>query len=300
MKIEKAIYNWFLEDSGLKIITKETLFLKFLELWKSSSYKKRKLSNVSYRHNFNYSFDQVQQYFENSSKVFLKCKAHGGYVYAINTSSKLTPEDTVLSIYPIGYLNYISALQKYNLTAHQSKKIYFTTIPRQDWNSLFFNLLEKIDFSYLPKRYTLDIKKLKPIYPKEEMFHYKKLIVLQQKALDNFIELEGYRLNEIGSLFIDITRRPDLSGGYSNVIECYKNFAKTYLNEIYRAIEIKGTNIDKARVGYLLDKLVGIKDANINQWKREMVGLRGSSRKLASSKPFESKFDPEWNISLNM
>ena len=107
------------------------------------------------------------------------------------------------------------------------------------------------------------------------------------------------RINSVGSLFIDITRRPELSGGFDTVKDCYKKFSQKYLNEIYTAIEVKGTGIDKARVGYLLDKVVGINDSIIREWKRNMVGLRGSSRKLIASEPHSPTFDPEWNISLN-
>jgi predicted transcriptional regulator of viral defense system len=300
MKIEKALYNWYLNDYPLRIITKEYLFFQFLLLWKQGSYKGKSLSNISYRHNFNHSFEKVEEYFRKDKNLLVQDKLHGKYSHVTKTNQKLTPEEAICSIYPFGYFNYLTALQRYGFTEIQSKKLYFSIISRSDWNIFFQNLLSKIDYSYLPQRYDLDLRKLKPTYPQESHFNYKKLILIQQKNIDLYNNINNLRINSIGSLFIDITRRPELSGGFDTVKECYKNFSQKYLNEIYMAIEIKGTSIDKARIGYLLDKFVGINDSTIRKWKRDMVGLRGSSRKLIASEPFAPTFDPEWNISLNI
>jgi hypothetical protein len=300
MKIEKALYNWYLHDFPSKIITKEYLFFQFLLLWKKGSYKGKSLSNISYRHNFNHSFENVEDYFRNDKSLLVQDKLHGKYSHVIKMNQKLTPEEAICSIYPLGYFNYLTALQKYGFTEIQSKKLYFSIISNHDWNTFFQNLLSKIDYSYLPQRYDLDIRKLKPTYPQESSFSYKKLILIQQKNIDLYSDINSLRINSIGSLFIDITRRPELSGGFNTVKECYKKFAQKYLSEIYAAINIKGTGIDKARVGYFLDKIVGVNDSTIREWKRGMVGLRGSSRKLIASEPFSPIFDPEWNISLNI
>lgn len=299
MKIEKALYDWYLNDYEYKIITKEYLFFQFLLLWKQGSYKGSTFSNTSYRHNFNHSFEKLEELFRKDKKLVVQNKLHGKYSHVIKINQKLTPEETICSIYPLGYFNYLTALQKYGFTEIQSKKLYFSIIPRTEWNNLFQNLISEIDYSYLPKKYDLDRKKLKPIYPQESYFNYKKLILVQQKNIDLYNDINNLRVNSIGSLFIDITRKPEFSGGFDNVRECYKKFSKQYLSEIYTAIEVKGNGIDKARVGYLLDKIVGINDSTIREWKRNMVGLRGSSRKLIASEPFSPKFDPEWNISLN-
>jgi len=300
MKIEKALYNWYLHNSSLKIITKEHLFFQFLLLWKEGSYEGKSFTNTSYRHNFNHSFEKVEEYFRKDKNLLVQDKLHGKYSHVIKSNEKMTPEEAICSLYPLGYFNYLTALQKYGLTEVQSKKIYFSIISRNHWNTFFQNLLSQIDYSYLPQRYDLDLKRLKPIYPQESYFNYKKLILVQQKNIDLFNSINNLRVNSIGSLFIDITRKPELSGGFDTVKECYKKFSHKYLNEIYTAIKIKGTGIDKARVGYLLDKVAGIQDSTIREWKRNMVGLRGSSRKLIASEPFAPTFDPEWNISLNI
>lgn len=299
MKIEKALYNWYLNECSLKIITKEYLFFQFLLLWKQGSYEGKSLSNISYRHNFNHSFERVEEYFRKDKNLLVQDKLHGKYSLVIKMEHKLTPEEAICSIYPLGYFNYLTALQKYGFTDVQSKKLYFSIISRSCWNTFFQNLLATIDYSYLPQRYDLDLKKLKPIYPQESFVNYKKLILIQQKNIDLYNYINSLRVNSIGSLFIDITRRPELSGGFDTVKECYKKFSQKYLSEIYTAINIKGTSIDKARVGYFLDKIVGLNDNTIRAWKREMVGLRGGSRKLIASEPFSPIFDPEWNISLN-
>ena len=102
-------------------------------------------------------------------------------------------------------------------------------------------------------------------------------------------------------LYLDMFRMPQYCGGLNHVITIYKkNFQDIDLfKEITIYLDQKGSIIDKARFGFICNKLLHISAEVIDKWKIEQKDKRGSSRKLFSNFKFDSFFDDEWNISIN-
>lgn len=92
---------------------------------------------------------------------------------------------------------------------------------------------------------------------------------------------------------------PQYCGGVETVLSVFKKYAGLLLEDILEICQTHGNNIDKARVGFLLDEVLGIQHPIINKWKTLMIGQRGGSRKFVAYLNFEPRFSETWNISLN-
>ncbi|MGP3647113.1 type IV toxin-antitoxin system AbiEi family antitoxin domain-containing protein, partial [Klebsiella pneumoniae] len=54
------------------------------------------------------------------------------------------------------------------------------------------------------------------------------------------------------------------------------------------------------RVGFILDRIIGVNNKKISEWKQEAGKYRGSSKVLSTKSPFSTYFDEEWFISINV
>lgn len=66
------------------------------------------------------------------------------------------------------------------------------------------------------------------------------------------------------------------------------------------ALDKYGRKIDRARTGFVLDKMVGVKSAKLEALRLESSRTRGSSKVLSPNKPFASEYDEDWSLSLNV
>ncbi len=79
------------------------------------------------------------------------------------------------------------------------------------------------------------------------------------------------RVSAIGKTFMDMTRRPDYCGGEQNVLESIIEHAKKYPPLIIKEDDNLGRHIDKERVGFFLDRIIGVNNKKLTQWKKEGV-----------------------------
>ncbi len=146
-----------------------------------------------------------------------------------------------------------------------------------------------------------------PAYPIEDPFNElfkssdfsKSIIIHTKKELDDHEWWANVRLQNIHDLFIDMLRYPQYCGGLTHVLEVYKNHLHKYLDTVMDKVDLNGTTIDKARLGFILEKCLNYTSEPLIDWKIEQQGKRGGSRKLVANLDFDSIFDPEWNISIN-
>ena len=94
-----------------------------------------------------------------------------------------------------------------------------------------------------------------------------------------------------------MAREPRHCGGIRHVIDIYKSHASFYKDLILDEVEQHGSNIEKIRVGYLLDEVCNIKDERIDAWKKHVQ--RGGSRKLDPQAGYSPIYSKTWCLSLN-
>lgn len=288
-------------SSKKSAISKQNLYREFITLWIEKKYKNIKISDL--RHNskdYRKKFKRVLNELETSDK--LKCIGNEvlGASYFINlTISPLNPLKIVSDLYSLGYFSYLSAMKIHKLVNEDSDILHFSTVDRKTWKKHFADTLEKDKHLLLPENYEKDTIDLIPRFPTEENYLSQYLLVFTNKNLGNWEIINECKVRKLSFLFLDMVRSPQYCGGVETVISVFVKYAPILLEEILETAHKHGTNIDRARIGFILDELLGIQHPLLSQWKIEMLGLRGGSRKFVAYLPFEPEFSPIWNISLN-
>lgn len=209
------------------------------------------------------------------------------YNYFILKNKVLNEMQIVCSLYEKGYISYLSAMKYYGLTANSSiDYIDYTAPTRKQWtqhkNDNFLNNMG-----------------VKRPYPSELIRIRGKQIVVHSRTHAYTPDFKNsIRVISIGDLFLEMVKHPNLCGGFEQVLEIYIKYAKVYMNDIVYSLEKFGTDIDKSRVGYILDCYLKIADMNVLSWKASCLA-RGGNRKMISSNCYSEVYSSEWDLSLN-
>ena len=219
-----------------------------------------------------------------------------GYKYYVVKNHEISDLEIICSLYPYGYLSYLTAMQIYNLTNRFPKSIDFTAPPRAEWKKQqkqHFTENKYDDPHFSPDDFITP-------YPSEIIrFKRKKMNVHTRKNLSPFVHRgENLRVIEIGCLFLEMLRFPNACGGFQHVFEIYEEMGEIFKERILSATDSFGTSIDKSRVGYIFEKHLDIQDDRISKWKTSSVS-RGGSRKMLADEPYSDTYDEDWCISLN-
>ncbi|QCO23153.1 hypothetical protein C9E88_016700 (plasmid) [Acinetobacter cumulans] len=287
-------------SSKKSAISKQSLYREFIKLWLDKKYKNIDISDLRYNSkDYRKKFKRVLKELETSDK--LKCIGDEivGASYFINlTISPLDPLKIISDLYSLGYFSHFSAMKIHKLVDGASDIVYFSTVDRKVWKKHFLDNLEK-DKSTRFDNDEKDILDLIPRFPTEENYLSQYLLVFTNKNFGHWEIVNGLKVRKISFLFLDMVRSPQYCGGVETVISVFEKYAPILLEEIIETAHKYGTNIDRARIGFILDELMGLTHPMLEQWKIEMVGLRGGSRKFVAYLPFDPEFSPIWNISLN-
>lgn len=208
------------------------------------------------------------------------------YNYFILKNKVLNELQIVCSLYERGYISYLSAMKYYGLTTESLKHIDYTAPTRKQWTQY------KSDNS-------LNRMGIKRPYPSELIrIRGKQIVVHSRTHAYNPNFKNSIRVISIGDLFLEMVKHPDLCGGFEKVLDVYTKYAQSYMNDIVYSLEKFGTDIDKSRVGYILDCYLKIADLNVLSWKASCLA-RGGNRKMISSNCYSEIYSSEWNLSLN-
>ena len=305
MKIEEACKTWLLDEYGKFAISRQALLSKFLRMWLDKKYKDEKLTNIL-------DSKKALRVFERFCKVLLRDRkiraqkwATKGFRYiTINSKPGENIEKILSATYPIGYIGYISAIKHYNLIQNKSNSIYFVTVDREAWKrTCLKNIYDTFPELKRNKELFEDIyvEDLIPTYPVEETIDFSQVVIVNQKRLSPNEEWNNVRVETLPHLYIDILRNPKYCGGLGQVLQIYTSIDHKVFEEVIEILDkdSRSTNIDKARFGFIFEKILQIENNIFLKWKEEQMFKRGGTRKLVSYLPFESTYDEDWNISVN-
>lgn len=315
MKIERLVMGWIKDECKFDVISRQQLFLKYLQIWFLDEYKgqvvekSKRFSNLSFYKLCDFLIDEkVLIGFNHNTR---------GYTFFIKKGSKPTSEMAISSLYPLGYLSHLTAINLYSLGNTRTTGIYFTCPARKDWKNLCLreikNNFKDLNITYADNKDYFDINGLiissqsviDP-YPHQTILDNagsaKPLIIINKK---NLVENDWWgqtHIQNIVDLYMDMLRTPHYCGGISHVLKIYSDnliHNKELFLEIVANLSSSGSIIDRARFGYIFNKILKIEAPEIEEWKEEQKDKRGSSRKLFSNFKFDSFFDEEWNLSIN-
>lgn len=311
MKIENIIETWIKDEYELDVISRQQLFLKYLEigLQNSIGQQNKKITNKNFYKLCDYLIhEKILIGFNHTTR---------GYTYFIKKGSKPTSEMAISALYPYGFLSHLTAMKLYGIGNTQTSGIYFTCLERKDWKDQClkeirkrfknFEVTKSISNEYIEiNGLILSTQSILDPYPHqsilEEAGSTKTIIITNKKKL---VESEWWNqchLQNVVDLYLDMLRTPHYCGGISHVLSIYRNNFlndKELLQEVIKSLTKNGSIIDRARFGYIFDKVLHLQTQEINKWKEEQQGKRGGSRKLFSNFDFDSTFDEEWNLSIN-
>jgi predicted transcriptional regulator of viral defense system len=219
-------------------------------------------------------------------------------VFNITGKKNYDSGDVVCSVDPFAYLSHLSAMSYHGLTDRIPSTLFITRPNSNDWTKFALQRMEKdldgdleIYLQYaLPKLIKYNIVKIGRM----------PVSIYSSIHLGAFKTIRGrsQRVSTIGRTFLDMVRQPHLCGGMAHVIDVYKEHGKKYKVLIIDELERHGKDIEKARVGYLLESAANITDEKIDKWAQFVQ--RGGSRKLDPDNEFESRYSERWCISLNV
>ena len=288
--------NWFLNEYENPVISRHELFKAVFEL--SLQLKIEDNINTSPKSLYFRAIEQLAS----SNKVACHQKTQFGYSYFSKNKTHLSSEELICFLFPYGSIAYGSALFELQLTDIESKSVYFKAPSRAVWKKKALSDLPKIP-EHLKKGFSLQqyLDYIIPTYPYEDIFIDKEMIVFSEKNMnfDNILKHRNLRIQNHFDALLDALRKPQYCGGFSQVYEIYNNNIDKFLDGLIQYTSTEGTCIDRARLGFLLEKMLFIKHPTFQTWKAEMNDKRGGSRKLISANEFDPHFDGDWNISLN-
>lgn len=301
MFFSEALFDNFNESSQMAI-SRQELYSIFLNIWSDKEYKNIKISDLRYNSkHYKKKFKSVLYELRSHSQLKSIGDEMYGPTYLLNINkAPFDASKIICDIYPIGYISYLSAMEFHKLIPSRNhKNIFFTTIDRKAWKEIFYDLITEKEYPFFEDTYAHDLLDLIPRFPTEEKYLDHELIVFTTKNLHGFEQQKGLRVRELPFLFLDMVRTPQYCGGVETVLSVFKTYATLLLEDILETCQTHGTNIDKARIGFILDEILGIQHPIIDKWKILMIGQRGGSRKFVAYLNFEPRFSETWNISLN-
>lgn len=218
--------------------------------------------------------------------------------YRIISKQDLSADDIACIIDPFCYISHLSAMQRYGLTNRRPEALHLT--------SLSLPLFKTQAQEKMHKDYGDDILTLEPsfILPLKRVTHPQ---MTRGRALSiNYTKYPGLsltvrgsqaRISTIGQTFLDMLENPEKCGGMLHVLDIWKEYARTYLDDIVPTITGAPKSIHKVRAGYILNEVLGIDSPEIQSW--QIFAQRGGSRVLDPEKPFASTYSEKWMISIN-
>lgn len=305
MKIEDAFLDWLQSEYKLVAISRQDLLVNFLRIWIDKKYKNEMIDNVTSRKNPFRTFERWCKTNERKKNIIGDKWSTKGYRFYLIGNRNQDLDKIICAIYPFGYLAYLSAIQHYKLASYKTSSIYFVCPSRSEWKTNCLKRLKKTLPEWNDKDkgvplFYADLNDLIPTYPVEEQILGSQFILFNQKKSANFEVWKDVRVEYIIDLYVDMLRNPQFCGGLEEVIKIYNNTIDGYLDAIVSFLNSDaGTQIDRARFGFICQKYLHINHPAFEQWREEQKNKRGGSRKLVASLEFDPVFDEDWNISIN-
>lgn len=218
--------------------------------------------------------------------------------YTLLGTALSDPRTLACGLDPFCYISHLSAMEFHGLTDRMPEILYVSTHAPKEWKTFAHermahdlgNEITRYLSSALPEIQNVNFAKAlgKPVH---------RTASLHLGAYRTYPE-QHLRIATLGRTFLDMLKSPNLCGGITHVIDCFRTHAKSYLRLILDEIDQHGAAIDKVRAGYILETLCDITDTRIEHWKT--FAKRGGSRKLDSSVGYSEQFSEAWCLSINV
>lgn len=221
-------------------------------------------------------------------------------VFDVLGKSDAEPEDIVCCIDPFSYLSHMSAMQWHGLTDRFGKNLYISSPAASEWRQFAIQKMQR-DVGSIDN-YRVFLESGLPTLRRYRIAKIRDKAVSRAARLHlgAFINIKDRpaRVSTIGRTFLDMIREPDRCGGIYHVLQVYERHARQYQSLIVDEVDRHGTEIDRARVGYILDEVLHVENERVDKWAATVQ--RGGSRKLYPKYEYSPKYSERWCISINV
>lgn len=294
--LDYALAEWLLNEYPYSYIHEALIYNQIEDLYRTKHYNGQRISYIKRESAPDSAFRDKTASLRYGG--FIK-PIHGdldGSVYAIPSKPSYSSEEIVCSVYPQGYISHISAMRWHNITHKNPKTVRFTVPNRPTWKKrINESIFKGVDPKIMETRMTIQ-------YPSSGRQLGFDLEVSQESRYVDPMSVRGspIRVSTIAKTFVDMTRHPIISGGIDHVIDVFEEHGSVFSKQIINYADANGTKIDRARIGFLLREISGVKSKSLETWMEEARPLRGGSRVMNPETPFEPFYSPDWSISLNV
>lgn len=221
-----------------------------------------------------------------------------GTVFHLFGRNKPLSMEVACSVDPFAYVSHLSAMEYHGITDRFPKVLYLSTPPAQEWKEQAEARMDK-DLKEFKEGY-LAAKLPVLRFQKFERIDGVRVDLMRRSHRGAFkaIKSPSIRVAMIGRTFLDMLREPDSCGGMLHVVDTYREYAGKYFKLILDEVGKHGTMIEKARAGYLLEKVCRKSDPVIEAWASTVQ--RGGSRKLDPQAEYSPFFSERWALSVNV
>ena len=222
----------------------------------------------------------------------------GAGIYRYLARPYFEAEQIICGVDPFAYISHLSAMTHYGLTDRLPQIVFATTWDAPNWRHHANLLMDKDLGNQLPAYLEARLPGLRRISFKT--INKKQINMYTSSVAGSFVHVRDrdFRVSSLGRTFLDMLRRPDLCNSMAHVINVFEQHAQRYLGLIIEEVDQHGSQIEKARAGYILEELCNISDPRIDAWASK--AQRGGSRKLDPAAEYSSDFSERWCISLNV
>ncbi|WP_448676421.1 type IV toxin-antitoxin system AbiEi family antitoxin domain-containing protein [Delftia acidovorans] len=221
-----------------------------------------------------------------------------GSVFHLFGRNKPLSMEVACSVDPFAYVSHLSAMEYHGITDRFPKVLYLSTPPAHEWKEQAEARMDK-DLKEFKKDY-LAAKLPALRFQKFERVDGVRVELMRRSHRGAFktIKSPSIRVAMVGRTFLDMLREPESCGGMLHVVDTYREYAGKYFKLILDEVSKHGTLIEKARAGYLLEKVCGKVDPVIDGWASTVQ--RGGSRKLDPQAEYSPFFSERWALSVNV
>lgn len=294
ISLNKALQTKILTESGGKPVISYYSFSKeVFSLYERKSFRGKPIGKIT-------SDYPSKKIIDNNLRVLISSgvltqisalpvyEVSSGYYYP-------SSQQIICELNPFCYLSYLTAMEWHHLTDRIPKNVHVTTCTKEEFQKRAKER-SAIDFPGMEDDLVpvLKHRRISKMVRTKNIKEHSRSDYEDKKTI---VQTGGIRVSSVGETFLDMLRYPDLCGGVSHVLEVFTEHANSYLPSIVKAIDKKGSPIDKVRAGYVLEERLKLRHRSFDKWKTFIQ--RGGSRKFVPSSPYEDAHSEKWCISLN-
>lgn len=306
VSLEYALGDWILNGYPRSVINGEVIAKKIFELYRGKIYEGQRIARIRsieprtevYRSHISSltSAGIISRIPDFNSPQSARYPFDGSYI--IKSKPSYTAMEAACSIFPHSYLSYLSAMARHGFTDKNPVVVYLSSPSKSVWRE---QEDLRLDDLVLDPSSSFRKPQFAAKYPTGNRIFDMEIHPVSGAEDSGVMEVRNspLKLTTPARTLVDMTRKPSFCGGVEHSLESFVENAQPYKKQIFSYLGSYGKKIDRARVGFLLHRVLGMDDPTVLEWMDESSKTRGSSKILVPGEPFSEDYDENWCLSIN-